>query len=397
MIIQDNDAPLIRKIVTVESREDLQTLREALALSGGRIIKELPLVNGYLCEFRGDGINLAVRDLETKITVEEDLEFKLCQQPNFSFLPQFFSFFFPQYPYLQYPQYPQAPQKTPAPQNPLAPPKTKSPQMADWGLRRIGAPFVWDKLKERRIRVGIIDTGINTSHPDLKGNIVEGVSTLDDSTSYEDDYGHGTHIAGIIGANSSYGITGINPYVDIYAVKAFNKSGKGNLADIIEGMDWLLRRQVNVINMSFSTSETNSTFVRVIQAAYSRGVIMVAAAGNDGGPVNYPAKFPEVVAVSATDSNDRIADFSCFGPEINFCAPGVNIRSVWLNSSYAVKSGTSFAAPHITGVVADVLNYYGMMKPSQVIAMMSQNSAALPALNVEQQGAGMVDLQKIIN
>ncbi len=393
MQTQDNKATNVRKIVSVENQKDLQALREALVFSGGRIIRELPLINGYLCEFRGDSaINLAARELDADVKIEEDLEFKLCRNPNFSFFPGFFGPFWP------VPQYPQAPQQPPKPQQPQKYIKPgKGIQQVDWGLRRIGAPFVWEKLKEKRIRVGIIDTGINTSHPDLHGNIVEGVSTLDDISSYEDDYGHGTHIAGIIGANNNYGITGINPYVDFYAVKAFNKSGQGSLSDIIEGIDWLLRRQVNIINMSFSTSETNGTLVRVIRAAYSRGVIMVAAAGNDGGQVNYPAKFPEVIAVSATDINDKIADFSCYGPEINFCAPGVNIRSTWLNSAYAVKSGTSFAAPHITGAIADVLNFHGIMPPSHVRELISKNAAVLQSLSPEQQGAGMVDLRKLIN
>jgi subtilisin family serine protease len=385
MFNREKTASSVRRIVSVDSPEQMPSLREALALSGGRIIKELPLVNGYLCEFSGDAaIDLAVRDEEFKINIEEDLEFKLCVNTNYSFWPQFISLFWPLLPY------PQTPQKSPIPPKTAVPKKTlQDGQLADWGLKRIGAPLVWDKLKERRIRVGILDTGINTKHPEIKANIIEGISTIDDIPSYEDDYGHGTHIAGTI--------MGINPYVDIYVVKAFNKSGKGKLADIIEGIDWLIRRQVNVINMSFSTSESNSTFVRVIQAAYSRGIVLVAAAGNDAGPVNYPAKYLEVVAVSATDYQDRIAKFSCYGPEIDFCAPGVDIRSVWLNSGYAVKSGTSFAAPHITGAVADVLNYYGSMTPQQVSALMSESTTELSGLNSEQQGAGMIDLSRLID
>ena len=128
---------------------------------------------------------------------------------------------------------------------------------------------------------------------------------------------------------------GINPYVDFYIVKAFDRRGKGNLSDIIEGLDWLYSNQVEIINMSFSTMETNNTFRRAIRYLDDRGVILVAAAGNDGGSdsVNYPGRF-QVITVSATDRYDRIASFSSTGPEVNFCAPGVDIPSVWLQRGH---------------------------------------------------------------
>lgn len=383
MSYQRNRPAKIRKIISVNDNKDMDSLRGVLQSSGGTIIKELPLVNGFLCEFDQEtSVGVSVRALEEKVTVEDDIKFKLCELPRFFFPP---GFLFP-HPYWF------GPQKT-------TPPKTPATIFSnvDWGMRRIGATEVWGKLKDRRVRVGIIDTGINYMHPDLRENIREGISTLDGHNSFLDDYGHGTHVAGVIGANNRYGKIGINPNADFYAVKAFNNKGSGSLADIIEGIDWLMRRQVEIINMSFSTSETSASFVRAIRAAVSRGIIMVAAAGNDGKDVNYPARFPEVIAVSATDKNDRIAEFSCFGPEINFCAPGVNINSTWLGDGYSVKSGTSFAAPHIVGAVADVLNYYGPMSAQQAIRVLSQGAVTLAHLSREQQGAGMVELPRIIN
>ncbi len=370
----------VRKIISVENREEMEMLKKTLVSQDVCIIKELPLVNGFLCEYMGEksieGVN---RGLDSKILVEEDLEFRLCDR---------WDFFFPGYSF--FPFWPEPIQ----PKTPLLP--KKGLQNVDWGLKRIGAPQVWDKLKERRVGIGIIDTGINYHHPDLKDNVREGVSTLDGVESFLDDYGHGTHVAGIIGASSKYGKTGINPYVDIYAVKAFNKKGSGTMSDIIEGLDWLMNKPVNIINMSFSTSETNSTLERAMQAAYERGVLIVAAAGNDGGRVNYPARFPSVLAVSATDENDKLGEFSSSGPEVNFCAPGVDINSTWLGSGYAIKSGTSFAAPHITGAAADLLNCYGLMTIPQVVGMLARGAVKIQGLSREQQGAGMVELPRII-
>ena len=370
----------VRKIITAANEKDAAQLRQALIVSGCKIIKELPLVQGFVCEFpAGSELLITVRNKTDSFIVEEDLDFKLCLWPGFFF-------------------YPPVPKQPPVKKEP-SPPMAFPHQFVDWGIKRIGAPQVWDKLGKRRVKAGIIDTGIDYFHPDLRANIRDGISTLDGHASYRDDYGHGTHVAGTIGAfNSYYGMMGINPYVDFYIVKAFDKRGNGKLSDIIEGIDWLMRRQVNVINMSFSTSETNQTFARVMEIAYNRGVILVAASGNDGGTdsVNYPARYPYVIAVSATDRQDNLASFSSTGPEIDFCAPGVDIRSTWINGGYKVSSGTSFAAPHITGIVADLLNYFGPMPPAQVKEMMVRGTVMIQKLNREQQGHGMIELPRII-
>lgn len=374
---------VVRKIINLRDPGDVNFLKQTLEGSGGRIIKELPLVDGYLCEFPSeDNALLAVRGETDRFQVEDDLEFKLCWFPG---LPFFNNPFAPFFPPIHNPIF----KPNPYPGN----------ERVGWGLKRIGANQVWSKLKNKRVRVGIIDTGIDYNHPDLRANIKGGLSTIDGQERFMDDYGHGTHIAGIIGSSSrNFGMTGINPYVDIYAVKAFDKDGKGKLSDIIEGLDWLNRHQVDIINMSFSTSETNDTFYRVIQHINDRGIIMIAAAGNDGkrNTVNYPARFPQVIAVSATDKNDSIANFSSTGPEIDFCAPGVNIPSAWIGGGYEEKSGTSFAAPHITGIVADLLNYHDTLPSSRVKEIMAGGAVRLNRLDREQQGAGMVELPRII-
>lgn len=360
-------AKTVKKIITLQNPDDLNLLKQSLEKVGARLLKELPLVQGYLCEFPSEEkVLLAFRSNEGMFEVEDDLEFRLCW------------LFEPFFPIFQ-------------PKPPLQPkPLPISQPKIGWGLKRIGAPQVWNKLKERRVRVGIIDTGIDYNHKDLAENIRDGVSTLDGRRDFLDDYGHGTHVAGIVSS--------INPSVDIFAVKAFNKEGKGNLSDIIEALDWLARRQVDIINMSFSTSDTNRTFAGAISFLDAKGITMVAAAGNDGNgeSVKYPARFPQVIAVSATDQYDRIARFSSTGPEVDFCAPGTDIPSAWLNGTYVEKSGTSFAAPHIAGVAADLVNVYGPMPPVRVRELMTGGAVRLAKLSNEQQGAGMVELPRII-
>ena len=351
----------IRKIISLRTPADEIILRQCLDLSGGKLLKRLPLIEGYLCEFSSeDDIELMLRGQGEKLMIAEDLEFKLCCYP----FPLAYS------------------------------------QRVGWGVRRIGAPQVWGKLKDRRVRVGIIDTGIDYDHPDLRNNIKEGISTLTGASQFMDDYGHGTHIAGIIGsAGGNAGMTGINPQVNFYIVKAFNRQGKGNLSDIIEGLAWLVRCRVGIINMSFSTAETNAPFQQAIHYLAKEGISLVAAAGNDGqkDSVNYPARFPEVFAVSAIDQYDRLAIFSSSGAEVDFCAPGVEIPSAWLKGSYKAKSGTSFAAPHLTGTIAFLFNYYGFLNPHKVKEIMLRGAVQLPQLTKEGQGKGLVELPRTIN
>lgn len=381
---------MVRKIVSVDDACDLNELREALRLTGSEIIKELPLINGFLIDFPEEEATVAFRGLSAKIILEEDLKFTVEEKRKNSFF-SLFSFFFKPKPK------PQPPPKPTPPKTPPGPKKIEGAARVDWGMKRIGAIETWPKLKaEQRIRVGIIDTGINYNHPDLKNNVKEGICTLDGGSSYLDDAGHGTHVAGIIGACNPQGMVGVNPYVDFYIVKAFNKSGGGSLADIIEGFDWLIQKNVSIINMSFSTKESNQSFVRAIQALYARGIVLIAAAGNDGGPVNYPARFSQVIAVSAIDKQGKLGYFSSRGPEIDFCAPGVDIESAWLNAGYEVKSGTSFAAPHIAGAAAALMNYSGPLTLAQVIAILQEKAVFLQNLSAGEQGYGLIELPKII-
>lgn len=235
---------------------------------------------------------------------------------------------------------------------------TQPAQTLPWGIDRVDAELVWPTGNTADpIRVGVIDTGISLSHPDLAANIAGGVNTINPRKSANDDNGHGSHVAGTIGAlNNSIGVIGVAPQVNLYAIKVLGANGSGYLSDVIEGIDWGVANGLQVLNMSLGTSVNSQLLHDAVIRAYNASIVVVAAAGNSGGSVGYPGAYPEVIAVSATDINNQIASFSSRGPEVDIAAPGVSIFSTYKGTGYATLSGTSMSSPHVAGVAALVLN-----------------------------------------
>lgn len=237
------------------------------------------------------------------------------------------------------------------------PTPTQPPEVLPWGINRIDADLVWGITTADPIRVAIVDTGIDLTHPDLIVNIKGGYNAIDPAKSANDDNGHGTHVAGSAAAiDNTIGVIGVGPDIDLYAVKVLNRQGSGFLSDVIEGLDWAVSNGMQVVNMSLGTNSNIQSFRDAVIRVKQAGIVQVAAAGNNyGGSVIYPAAYPEVIAVSATDSADQIAYFSSVGPEVDLAAPGVSIYSTYKGSTYKTLSGTSMAAPHVTGTAALVL------------------------------------------
>jgi subtilisin family serine protease len=282
---------------------------------------------------------------------------------------------------------------------------TQPPQVLPWGIHRVAADSVWPLTTADPIKVAIVDTGIQTNHPDLMANVKGGYSAVAYTTKYNDDNGHGTHVAGIVaGVNNTIGVVGAAPAADLYAVKVLDKQGSGWLSDIIEGLQWSVANKMGVVNMSLGTPTYVAAFDTAVQNTIAAGVVVVAAAGNSGpteGTVNYPGAFPNVIAVGATDSADNIAWFSSRGPEVTLCAPGSEIFSTYKGSTYATLSGTSMASPHVAGVAALVLNTAptgvynadndGVWQPAEVRAKLIARAQDLgPAGFDSAYGYGMV-------
>ncbi|MED4302003.1 S8 family serine peptidase [Geobacillus stearothermophilus] len=200
------------------------------------------------------------------------------------------------------------------------------------------------------VKVAVFDTGIS-SHTDLQ--IKGGVSFVEGSNFNVDENGHGTHVAGIIGSLiNNEGIVGVAPSVELYSVKVLDSAGNGSYSSIIKGIEWAIDNNINIINMSLGGFEYSAALEEAINLAYDNNILIVASAGNTGEQMTYPAKYEKVISVGAVDGNNNKAVFSSVGEELDVVAPGVNIKSTFTNGSYAVKSGTSMAAPHATGVLA---------------------------------------------
>lgn len=231
-------------------------------------------------------------------------------------------------------------------------------QVLPWGIDRVDAELVWPNGNVADpIKVGIIDTGISNTHPDLLSNIKGGINTINPRKNWNDDNGHGSHVAGVVAAlNNTIGVIGVGPAINLYAIKVLNASGSGYLSDVIEGIQWAVANGMQVINMSLGADSDVQSLHDAVIAAKNAGVVIVAAAGNSGGFVIFPAAYPEVIAVSAIDQNNTIASWSSRGPEVDLAAPGVSIYSTYKGTGYATLSGTSMATPHVSGAAALVLN-----------------------------------------
>lgn len=231
-----------------------------------------------------------------------------------------------------------------------------------WGVKKIRADDVWNeyKVKGKEINIGIIDTGLDHNHPDLKDNIKGGYNFVDNDDNISDDNGHGSHVAGIIAALANKtGIIGVAPEANLYGVKAINSEGVGNDSDIIAAIEWCINNKMNIINMSFGDKSTTKAETEILNKAYDKGILLIAAAGNSGSgrdTIDYPAKHERVIAIGAVDEKDKRASFSSTGPSLEVSAPGVDILST-TPGTYDAYSGTSMACPHVVGLAALIMGY----------------------------------------
>ena len=232
-------------------------------------------------------------------------------------------------------------------------------QEVPWGITRIGAPIVHSGGNTGAgVKVAIIDTGIDYTHPDLAPNYAGGYDWINNDDDPMDDRGHGTHCAGTVAAaDNSEGVIGVAPDASLYGLKMLDANGEGDLSDGILALEWCVDNGIDVASMSWGgpNDPLSQALVDACDAAYAAGLTMVAAAGNDGygeNTVNQPAILDTVIAVAAVDQTDSWAYFSSTGPTVELAAPGVGILSTWPGGGYDTNEGTSMACPHVSGVVA---------------------------------------------
>lgn len=269
-----------------------------------------------------------------------------------------------------------------------------------WGLAKINAPAAWDfTTGSSNVTIAVIDGGVELTHPDLSAKLTTGYNAIFNLGLPRDRDGHGTHVAGIAGASSNNGVgtAGVAWGARIIPVKALTPFG-GRSSDIAEAVGWASNAGADIINMSLGSTADSTTLRNAIQLAYYNGVFMVAAMGNEfqyGSPTNYPAAYPEVMAVAATDINDQHASFSNRGAHVEVSAPGVDIWSTYRTPSgatYAPLSGTSMSSPYVAGLAALLLSLNPALTPDQVrgIIIISATDIGTPGWD-DLTGWGRID------
>jgi subtilisin len=289
--------------------------------------------------------------------------------------------------------------KKPAPTPPPPPP----PETLPWGIEKINADDAWPFSTGEGIKVAIIDTGIDRDHPDLVNNIKGGQNFVAirgkiDPDNWDDDNGHGTHVAGIVAAeDNEIGVIGVAPDASLYAVKVLNKKGSGYVSDIILGLQWAVAENIQVVNMSLGTTSDVQSLHDACDIACNAGIVLVAAAGNSGDAnpdddVEYPARYSSVIAVAATDDDNLRAYWSSDGPEVDLSAPGVSIYSTYKGGTFTTLSGTSMASPHVAGTAATLLADSPSLTPDAVRIKLQDTAHDLGASGSDNYyGSGLVD------
>lgn len=382
-----------RRIVQLSEGSTLADGRRVLADLRLNVVRELPLIRGLVVELplgRLEELEARLMADPRILRVEEDLYQNWLLEGGL-------------------PAMPSVADVLGAVRSRLAeePPAGEPPQQEEgelpWGIKRVRAENAWPVTSGAGAVVAVIDTGIDASHPDLASNYKGGFNAVSTTTAPNDDHGHGTHVSGTVAAAlDQKGVAGVAPGAGLVAVKVLDANGSGYISDIIAGIDWVVSNRYPVINMSLGGPRGTSAFHDAIKAAVKAGVTVVCAAGNSGPPrsgsnssVGYPAAYPEAIAVSASDSADKLAYFSSRGPEVDFVGPGVQVQSTLPGGAYGKYSGTSMASPHLAGLAALAVAK-GASGPEAVRNALKAAAVPLADLKPDEQGAGMPDAGKLV-
>lgn len=224
----------------------------------------------------------------------------------------------------------------------------------EWNIKMINAENSKKEGRTQKVKVAILDSGIDyTDEIDVKKriNLVPGEENV--FTPFEDTTGHGTSIAGIIAAkDNGEGITGINPNVEIYSARILDDNNQAPLSRVVEGIYWAINEKVNIISISFGTNQNTEVLHKAIKDAYNTGILIIASAGNNGGAVEYPAAYNEVMAVGSVDASGTLSDTSSRGKQLDIVAPGECVKTTGSFGGELITSGTSISVPHVVGVAS---------------------------------------------
>jgi subtilisin family serine protease len=270
-------------------------------------------------------------------------------------------------------------------------------QVIPWGIDLVGYQT---NMSNEPIKIGVLDSGINENHEDLQGKVLKEYNVINPGEPVDDDYGHGTAIAGIITANDNdVGIVGVVQDVVLYDIKVLNDEGKGNVEDLITAIKWCMEEQVDIINISFGFQSKNNELEEIIQEAVSQGIIFVAASGNNYGlKTDYPAKYENVISVTAVNEEKKESNLYSSEEKVDYAMPGVSILTTSKDGGYEIHSGTSMATAYMTGIVSSYLKDYKSTDDEEVFLIEKINKILeenlIPINGCSNCGKGLVKINE---
>ena len=278
-----------------------------------------------------------------------------------------------------------------------------------WALQKISADRAWDRTTGTNTdKIAIIDTGINGLHEDLFGKVADGYNAITEKSipanTNSDDNGHGTAVAGVSAAvtNNSKGIAGMDWQANIIPIKALDKNGSGYSYNIAKGIIYAADNGAKIINLSLGGNNLSETLKNAIDYAHDqKGVIIVAASGNENSSINYPARYGKVFAVGATNKSDSRWSQSNYGSELDVVAPGEQILTTSNSGSYVYATGTSLAAPYVSALVSLVWSENPTFSNSQIESIIKSNTDKVAGMEGEDfsnlYGYGRINAKKSVD
>lgn len=273
-----------------------------------------------------------------------------------------------------------------------------------WHITQYGIDKkVWPIASGHETILGIVDTGVSpyqVNQGNLVGAVIEAADFSGSRFGWEDHNGHGTHVSGIA-ASRTFGVA---PKCKLVVGKALGESGAGSDTSVANAIDFCAKKGARVINLSLGSDSDSPTILGKIQELEQQGILVVAAAGNSGGGVNSPGRSPFTICDAAIDQNGVVASFSCHGPQVDVCAPGVQILSLGLGQAMVLMSGTSMSSPWVSGILTCYLSYQkanGLSLLSSVkeaITWLTNSSDDLGTPGTDEfYGVGLPDADKMFN
>lgn len=275
-----------------------------------------------------------------------------------------------------------------------------------WNLHKIGIEGAWTRTKGSGITVAVIDTGITQVRDLADTKFVKGYDFVNDTESAKDDNGHGTHVAGTVAqtTNNQYGVAGVAYEASLMPLKVLSADGAGTVADIAEAIKFAADKGADVINMSLGGGGESKLMQDAIEYAYKKGVVIIAAAGNESTDgASYPARYPHVIGVSAFGPDGEKASYSNFGAGVDISAPGGSETGTILQETidengqgvFLGLQGTSMASPHVAGVAA-LIKASGVTEPDQILKVLQQSARVIQDDGLNYYGAGQLNAEAAV-